>query len=645
MIVSVVIPVYNAARYLRACLCSVLEQTLRDIEVICVDDGSTDGSAAILAEFAAKDERVRVLTQANAGQGAARNRGLEVAKGEFVYFMDADDELACADALERLVGEMESERLDLLFFDAETRFDDIGGQSRAVKASDYIRTRDYSRVRPGMEMYADMCRHADYVVGPPLALFRRALLSGEEVRFPEGIIYEDNIFMLRALLAAGRVSHRPWRLYLRYVRVGSTVTSPVTLRNLRGYLACWRFGRRLLSDGGPKGRGVRRALSDRTFRHKWQVRRMARMLGGDVEGLVAQLPSDEGAALREAMRCSLAEKVVNAAQCLRDNGFAYTLRRMLFGRPPAAPSALEKPSAQGAKVSIVVPVYNAGKYLRPCLDSIANQTFRNVEVICVDDGSTDDSTAILSEYASRDRRFTVVRQVNQGAAVARNAGMDRVTGDWLLVFDADDVLHEKALEVAVARGTRENADVVLVGHRTFDDSTPPPSLGGEIRWRTVGRDADLFRLARGWAWDKLWRTDLVREGGFRFQPLPIANDLLFTYGALSAAERIVVTATPFVAHRAHPGSIETTRDRCPLAPIEAVRALYAKIGAARGFARWMPDFLFWHANRMKARADSRALVRATRALRRELGVRLTCKWVWEEAKHFVRILLGKAGAK
>ena len=114
--ISVIIPVCNATSWLCDCLDTVLGQTLRDIEILCVDDGSTDGSVSILEGYGAKDPRVRVLRQLeNLGQGAARNRGLEDANGEYVYFMDADDELASADALERLAAEAERERLDALF--------------------------------------------------------------------------------------------------------------------------------------------------------------------------------------------------------------------------------------------------------------------------------------------------------------------------------------------------------------------------------------------------------------------------------------------------------------------------------------------------------------------------------------------------
>ena len=89
--VSVIIPVYNVEKYLRECIDSILNQTLHELELICVDDGSTDGSLEILQAYEKKDNRVTVLTQHNQGAGAARNKGLQIAKGEYLSFLDADD--------------------------------------------------------------------------------------------------------------------------------------------------------------------------------------------------------------------------------------------------------------------------------------------------------------------------------------------------------------------------------------------------------------------------------------------------------------------------------------------------------------------------------------------------------------------------
>ena len=333
MRLSVVIPVYNAERYLCRCLDSVLAQTLHDIEVICIDDGSTDGSAAILAEYAAKDARIRVLTQENRGQGVARNRGLEVAQGEYIYFVDADDGLARTDAVERVVGMMESLALDMALFDADTRFDDgCRHLDHLIRTGSYIRRHDYCTPRTGAQMLADMYRHNEWTASPPLSMLRRDMLTAAGVSFPEGIIHEDNIFMLRAFLAAKWVAHRPWRLYVRCVHVGTTVTRPLSIENLRGYLECWRFVRGVLSAGCCLSHRVRRTLNGLALRYKWHVRNVARRLGEPFDRLYGRLSDYDAEDLRQALAVSCFENVGNAIQCLRDNGFAYTLRRILFGR-------------------------------------------------------------------------------------------------------------------------------------------------------------------------------------------------------------------------------------------------------------------------------------------------------------------------
>ena len=334
MKVSVIIPVYNVEKYLRACLDSVLSQTLQDVEVVCIDDGSMDESAAILAECEAKDPRVRVYRQANAGQGAARNRGIELVRGEFVYFMDADDALAAPDALSRLVETMEANRLDVLFFDARTEVDEgVVASESVVRASDYVRKCDYSGVYSGRELFAAFLKNREFCVSPCLMMLRRVFVEENRLRFPEvRIFYEDNIFMTRVLLAAKRASHRPWQLYVRKVHAGSTVTSRPTLRHMRGYLACYRDACGLLSQDGWDRR-TRAALVDRRVIYKLHVRRLADAHPELVDELKRAFVG-ESVELEAALSYPLGEKVVNAFRCLRDRGLLYTLKRILFGRQP-----------------------------------------------------------------------------------------------------------------------------------------------------------------------------------------------------------------------------------------------------------------------------------------------------------------------
>lgn len=331
---SVIIPVYNAGDALCACLDSVLGQRILDLEVVCVDDGSTDGSDALLEAYARRDARLKMLRQANRGQGVARNRGLECAHGEFVQFVDADDALAVPDALERLLATMRRERLDTLFFDAQTHVcsESLRGQPLPIRAEDYVRRGDYSAVSSGPDLFAAFLKNREYSPSPCLLMIRRAFLDANHIRFPEArIFYEDNIFMTRVLLAAQRASHRPWPLYRRNVWAGSTMTSSPTVRHLRGWLACYQDARALLARAGWD-RQMRAVLRDRARIYKLHVRRF---LDGHPEIAFAarsELSSEERCLLDGIRLYPLHERIVNGVHCLKDRGLFYTVRRIFAGR-------------------------------------------------------------------------------------------------------------------------------------------------------------------------------------------------------------------------------------------------------------------------------------------------------------------------
>lgn len=113
------------------------------------------------------------------------------------------------------------------------------------------------------------------------------------------------------------------------------------------------------------------------------------------------------------------------------------------------------------KVSIIIPVYNAGKYLRECLDSVLGQTYNNVEIVAVNDGSTDDSKQILEEYASKHLNVKVFHTENRGVCAARNMGLDNISGEWVMFVDADDYLVKNAIEILYNDAVNHNADMAI----------------------------------------------------------------------------------------------------------------------------------------------------------------------------------------
>ena len=169
-------------------------------------------------------------------------------------------------------------------------------------------------------------------------------------------------------------------------------------------------------------------------------------------------------------------------------------------------------------ISIIVPVYNSEKYIDRCLDSILNQTYKDLEIVLVNDGSNDQSLKILENYALRDTRIKVVNQENKGVAAARNTGLDNATGDYILYVDSDDWIENNMVERMVELST--NADIVFCGN---DNAVSPESVKKitGITKEIWNKDKLIYEFLRhkimsGMLWNKLIKRSLT--DGCRFNP-------------------------------------------------------------------------------------------------------------------------------
>lgn len=254
--VSVIIPVYNTAAYVRPAIESICRQTLQELEIIVVNDGSTDGSAAIIRELARADERIRVYEQENQGQSVARNVGLDYATGRYIYFMDSDDLLE-ADALELCYAKCEAEKLNLVLFDAEIL--------NEKKTSPFIDSTNYNRsqcikeneVYTGIEIMQVQLNDRCYTPSPCLNFILTAHLRKTGLRFHPGIIHEDQLFSAMLYLYVERVMYIRRPFFKRRIRDNSTMTSRFTWRNMEGYLT---VARELLRYGTNQSEEIRQTI-------------------------------------------------------------------------------------------------------------------------------------------------------------------------------------------------------------------------------------------------------------------------------------------------------------------------------------------------------------------------------------------------
>lgn len=218
-------------------------------------------------------------------------------------------------------------------------------------------------------------------------------------------------------------------------------------------------------------------------------------------------------------------------------------------------------------ISIIVPVYNAEPYLDNCLDSIAAQTWENLEVWLVDDGSTDASPALCDARAAADSRFHVLHQANAGVSAARNAALERATGQYLQFVDGDDYLPSTATERLVRTAGATGADLVI--GRFWRVAGTRKALQGHIRRDGVFTRREFAEemlkapanFYYGVLWNKLYRRDLIRMAQIRFENVVFAEDQLFNTRYLQAAQRFTAIDEAVYCYIQNPQSVCHTQVR------------------------------------------------------------------------------------
>lgn len=225
--VSIVVPIYNVEQYLAECLDSLVNQTLQDIEIICVNDGSPDNSADIVRKYMQADSRIKLIEQENRGLSGARNAGLKVAKGEYVYFMDSDDWLE-HDAMDVCYQKAIRGNVDVVLFDALSFVDGVEKCSEEIQ-NDYDRSKllqSYAnQAMPAKQLFKQMIQTGAMRASACLNFIRRDLLVKNGLNFEEGLIHEDELFTPQLYALANTMMYIPQMFFHRRVRLGSIMTS------------------------------------------------------------------------------------------------------------------------------------------------------------------------------------------------------------------------------------------------------------------------------------------------------------------------------------------------------------------------------------------------------------------------------------
>lgn len=205
------------------------------------------------------------------------------------------------------------------------------------------------------------------------------------------------------------------------------------------------------------------------------------------------------------------------------------------------------------KVSVIIPVYNVEKYLRECLDSVVNQTLQDIEIICINDGSTDNSLEILKEYAKRDERIDIIDSINKGVSTARNLGIDKSQGKYIIFVDSDDWLEPDCIAKAFDNITKTKADILCYGFNIIDNLQKQKCWHFEIIKNNCLKpeyNIQALKPFLTYVWDKIYRAEFIKKNQIYFpENISTAEDGIFNLFCLYKKPKYIFLPQLFYNYR------------------------------------------------------------------------------------------------
>ena len=377
--VSVIVPVYNNEVYLRECMESIINQTLQEIEIICINDGSIDNSLDILKSYAEIDERIRMIDKDNTGYGHSMNIGMEAAIGEFIGIVESDDYIL-PEMYETLYSIAKQEQLDFIKADFK-RFLDNEDESRHYQYVKVANSKYYNKV-------LDPENNRDVLIinrQSWCCLYNTEYLRKYSIRHNEtpGASYQDNGFYIKACCWARRVYmlNKPFYMH-RLDNPNSSINNKEKVFDIKKeYDLTAEYLKKHFSIGCEQ----------------WEL-----------------------------------------FDTCKFKSYQFTLSRIGDEFKKEFMEHFNKEFPNNFHISVIIPAFNVAETLSQCLESVIAQTLKDIEIICINDGSTDETMDILNRYAHSDARIRVLSQSNMGAGFSRNIAIDTARGEYVVFMDADD---------------------------------------------------------------------------------------------------------------------------------------------------------------------------------------------------------------
>ena len=509
--ISIIIPVHNTENYLNQCLDSVLSQNFSDFEVICIDNGSTDKSLDILKNYAQNDSRVKVISQIDKGPGNARNVGLSHAQGEYVLFVDSDDFLS-ENSLSQIYDNAESNQSDVVLFDFY-RFNELNGKIDmwGCHLDNVFTDKDFNNFTFS---YKEIKKHVlNTYFNCWFKLYRKSFIDKFNIAFPEEINYEDVPFHVKSIVLADTISFFPDYVYNYRASTQNSIMNDKSI--IFDIIDVVTSVESFLRDNGIFKEFEVEFYAFKIFQLTLYIKAWGESsYFNRVKSEFISMNNSSGFDFNKLDKPTKAtfDKILNSG-----NEFEFMGIENKYGNF----------SRVNIKVSCVMPVYNCEDFLVDSINSILNQKLTNLELICVDDGSTDGSLEILRDFEKKDSRVKVFSLNHSGGGNACNFALKHVQGEYLYLMGAGDLLDLNAFEDFYSILKSKNLDCLMFKAKLYDAE------------KDEYCETDYYNMSKLLKFVKCYNTEFVINSGAKFQENSNFDDNQFFGNMIFQAEKIL----------------------------------------------------------------------------------------------------------
>ncbi len=614
--ISVVIPVYNAEEFLEESINSVLNQTFKDIELICVNDGSKDNSLSMLQDFAIKDSRVKVINKQNGGCGSARNVGLDNANGDYIYFFDPDDYIL-PNAFEKLYENAKSNNSDLVIFKI-ARFRDgepINYNIPGFPFDELFLNVDFNNFTFNYKDIKSYVLNASFA--PWSKFYKKEFIDKfDNFRFDLGVAFDDVPFHVKSLIRASRISFIPEFFYHYRLSnpnsVNNTKANQIDIFKIcdlvenfldeENYMAeflyefiqfkitqilnyvissnfeeyfqkakkeLFKIKITYLENSHFDKNKIPQSLLKKTDIILNSNSLEAYKFNLKIEEFIEQNPdfNSSKSEINELDNNTSKFKIpsnMNLGTKLISN-LKNSLNRLNKNHNELKHLNNENKDFINSKlninkplISVIMPSYNVVDFIGDCVDSVINQTFKNIEIICVDAGSDDGTLKILQEYEKKDSRLKIIESSKKSYGYQMNLGLLAAEGEYIGIVETDDYIRKDMFEklydltengtVDIAKANFWHVDTTQYDNYIFMADGTKKNL--PLTKFTIFDDANILN-GHPSIWAGIYRRNFLINNNIKFLEAPGGGwvDNPFLFETFCLAKSIKYKDEPFYCYR------------------------------------------------------------------------------------------------